>query len=43
MGWVVAWGGGDLRDIRRGTIGDRGVAICQLATGVTCKKNVGGK
>ena len=49
VGCVVTWGdggggeSGDLRDIGRSTIDDGGVAICQLTTGIACKKNVGGK
>lgn len=41
VGWVVSRGdgggckrGSDLGDIRRGTVGDGGMAIGQLATGV---------
>jgi hypothetical protein len=41
-GWLREWDR-DLRDIRRGAIDEGGVAICQLTTGVACKRNVGGK
>ena len=48
--WMVAWGNGggrerdgNLWDIGRGTVGDGGVAICQLTAGVAWEENVGGK
>lgn len=50
MGWMVAWGDrsgrewdGNLWDVGRSTVGDRGVSICQLAARVTWNENVGGK
>ena len=40
---VSGKGGGNLWNIGKGTVYDGGVAIRQLAAGVACEENVGGK